>query len=243
MRPAATLSSCRNRRLSSGAPVWITRAQPGAAATAERVAALGFSPIVDPLLEIAPIAATIDLSGVTALAFTSANGVEGFVRCSARRDLPVFTVGAATAKAARDAGFSATQSADGDVGSLERLIAEARPGPVLWAGAEAPAGDLVGGLRARGLEARSIAVYATVERAPTRATLRLLDAPLTVLVHSPRAARALARILEGGPPCPGLRLLCLSPAVAAPLAVVAEPGSVAFAPRPEESALLDLLGA
>lgn len=229
--------------MSSGAPVWITRAQPGAAATAERVAALGFSPVVDPLLEVIPLAATIDLSGVAALAFTSVNGVEGFARCSARRDLPVFTVGEATARAAREAGFAAPLSADGDVAALERLIAEARPGPVLWAGAETPAGDLVAGLQAQGVEARGVAVYATVARAPTRATLGLLDAPLTVLVHSPRAARALARILEGRPSRQELRLLCLSPAVAAPLMVVAEPGSVAFAPRPDESTLLNLLGA
>lgn len=228
--------------MSSGAPVWITRAQPGAAATAERVAALGFSPIVDPLLEVTPLAATINLSGVAALAFTSVNGVEGFARCSARRDLQVFTVGAATAKAAQDAGFAAAHSADGDIAALERLIAEARPGLVLWAGAKAPAGDLVAGLRARGFEARGVAVYATVERAPSKVTLALLDAPLTVLVHSPRAARVLARILAGRPR-PQSRLLCLSPAVAAPLAGCAEPCSVAFAPRPDESALLDLLGA
>ena len=228
--------------MGSGAPVWITRAQPGAAATAERVAALGFSPVVDPLLEVMPLAAAIDLSGVAALAFTSVNGVDGFARCSARRDLPVFTVGAATARAARGAGFAATLSADGDVAALERLIADAKPGPVLWAGAETPAGDLVAGLQAKGVEARGVAVYATVERTPARATLGLLDAPLTVLVHSPRAAGVLARIL-GERPRPGPRLLCLSPAVAAPLVGVAEPCSVAFAPRPDESALLDLLGA
>lgn len=228
--------------MGSGAPVWITRAQPGAATTAERVAALGFSPIVDPLLVVEPIAATIDLSGVAALAFTSVNGVEGFARCCVRRDLPVFTVGAATASAAQDAGFSKTRSADGDVQALERLIADARPGPVLWAGAEAPAGDLVAGLLAQGLEARGVAVYATVERSPSIATLALLDAPLTVLVHSPRAARVLARSLKDRVHA-DLRLLCLSPAVSAPLMAVSEPRSVAFAPRPDESALLQLLDA
>ena len=51
-----------------GAPVWITRARPGAEATAAKVAALGFQPIVDSLLKVAPIAADIDLSGVAALA-------------------------------------------------------------------------------------------------------------------------------------------------------------------------------
>ncbi len=228
--------------MASGAPVWITRAQPGAAATAERVAALGFRPVVDPLLAVEPITAAIDLSGIAALAFTSVNGVEGFARCCVRRDLPVFTVGAATAKAARDAGFTHAFSAEGDVEALERLIINARPGPVLWAGAQAPAGDLVAALRAQGLEARGVAVYATAERAPSPATLALLDAPLSVLVHSPRAARALGRILAGRDHG-DLRLLCLSPAVAAPLDKIAEPRFVASAPRPDESALLQLLDA
>ena len=228
--------------MGSGAPVWITRAQPGAATTAERVAARGFSPIIDPLLVVEPIPARIDLSGVAALAFTSVNGVEGFTRCSGRRDLPVFTVGAATASAAQGAGFSHTRSADGDVQALERLISDARPGPVLWAGAETPAGDLVAGLRVRGLEARGVAVYATVERSPSAATLALLGAPLAVLVYSPRAACVLARSLKNRVHA-DLRLLCLSPAVAAPLVEVNEPRFVAFAPRPDESSLLELLGA
>ena len=92
------------------------------------------------------------------------------------------------------------------------------------------------------MEARGVAVYATVERSPSIATLALLDAPLTVLIHSPRAARVLARSLKDRVHA-DLRLLCLSPAVAAPLMAVSEPRSVAFAPRPDESALLQLLDA
>lgn len=228
--------------MATGAPVWITRARPGAEATAARVAALGFTPIVDPLLEVAPLDAVIDLAGVAALAFTSANGVEAFARLSAERDLPVFAVGHATARAAAEAGFEAVSSADGDVQDLARLIAAARPGPVLWAGAREPAGDLVTLLKAAGVAARGVALYATVERAPSAETLARLDGPLTVLVHSPRAARRLAAIL-GARPGPIPRLLCLSDAVATPLLALGEPGSVARAPRPDESALLALLGA
>ena len=54
------------------------------------------------------------------------------------------------------------------------------------------------------------------------------------------AAAALAAILRQRP-APTARFLCLSEAVAAPLRDIAEPGSVTFAPRPDESALLDLL--
>lgn len=228
--------------MAQGAPVWITRARPGAEATAARVAALGFTPIVDPLLEVASLNVAIDLPGVAGLAFTSANGAQAFARLSAERSLPVFTVGHATARAATEAGFANVSSADGDVEDLARLIAAAGVGPVLWAGAREPAGDLVALLRERGVDARGVAVYETLDREPDEQTLARLDAPLTALVHSPRAARRLAAILRKRP-SPTLRVLCLSEAVAAPLRTLNEPGSVACAPRPDESALLALLTA
>jgi uroporphyrinogen-III synthase len=226
--------------MDEGAPVWITRARPGALATAERVAALGFTPIIEPLLAVAFLDAELDLSHVAALAFTSANGVEAFARLSAERSPPVFAVGRATAKAAQDAGFVSVSSADGDVEDLCDLIAAGAPGPVLWAGAREPAGDLVGMLRGRGVMARGVSVYETIERGPSAEMLARLGAPLTVLLHSPRAGRALSKLLDGRS-TPGLRVLCLSEAVASPLAGFVEPGSVACAPRPDESALLDLL--
>jgi uroporphyrinogen-III synthase len=228
--------------MGQGAPVWITRARPGALATAERVAALGFEPIVDPLLAIETLEAEIDLSHVKALAFTSANGVEAFARLSDERALSVFAVGRATAKAAQGEGFASVSSADGDVEDLCDLIAAGASGPVLWAGAKEPAGDLVGMLHGCGVMAKAVTVYETVERAPSAETLARLDAPLTVLLHSPRATRALAAVLRKHPAAT-LRVLCLSEAVAAPLRDLVDPGSVAFAPRPDESALLDLLTA
>ncbi len=225
--------------MEQGAPVWITRARPGAEATAERVEALGFSVIVDPLLAIEPLDVALDLDHVSALAFTSANGVEAFARLSDHRHLPVFAVGRATARAAQGVGFASVSSADGDVEDLARLVVGAAGGPVLWAGAREPAGDLVGLLRDCGVMAHGVAVYETVERAPAETTL---GAAATVLLHSPRAARALATILAVRH-APALRVLCLSPAVAAPLAGLVEPGSVAVAPRPEESAMLERLTA
>lgn len=226
----------------AGAPVWITRARPGALATAERVRDLGFEAIVEPLLAVEALDAELDLSPIAALAFTSANGVEAFARLTDARGLPVFAVGRATARAAQNEGFASVSSADGDVEDLCDLIAAGASGPVLWAGAREPAGDLVGMLRGCGVMAKGVAVYETLERAPSDEILARLEGPVTALLHSPRAARALAAILRERP-APALRLLCLSPAVAAPLRELVEPGSVTFAPRPDESALLDLLTA
>ena len=228
--------------------IWVTRASPGAEATAARLAALGFEALVDPLLAVRDLSPPIDLAGVAALAFTSVNGVAAFARLHADRDRPVFAVGDRTASAAREAGFAEVVSADGDVEALAALIVgrSARlDGAVLHPGALEPAGDLVSPLVAAGLNARRLAVYETLVRDPSPATLAGLDALEVVLLHSPRAARALSELLENRP-APGLRALCLSAAVAEPLVALVQAGglaSVAFAPHPTETALLDLLTA
>ncbi|PVM91419.1 uroporphyrinogen-III synthase [Caulobacter radicis] len=226
--------------------VWITRARPGAEATAARLSALGFSPLIDPLLEVRDLPWTADLAGVGALAFTSRNGVAAFARASAQRGLPVFAVGAATADLAAEAGFSRIESAEGDVAALAALIAAHHTGfegTVLHPAAAEPAGDLVSPLVRAGIEARTVAVYESVVRAPAAETLAALEDLRAVLLHSPKAARALAALLMAHP-APGLRALCLSPAVAAPLAPLSADGRlgpVAAAPRPRETALFELI--
>jgi uroporphyrinogen-III synthase len=226
--------------------IWVTRASPGAEATAGRVAALGWTPLVDPLLAVRALSPTVELAGVVALAFTSVNGVTAFARLTFDRARRVFAVGARTAAAARAAGFARVVSADGDVETLARLIAgqaASLDGAILHPSALEPAGDLLSPLEAAGLSARRLAVYETAARRPAEETLAVLDTLDAELLHSPRAARILADLLADRP-APHLRALCLSPAVAAPLEASRQAGtlgSVAFAPRPDETALLGLL--
>jgi uroporphyrinogen-III synthase len=224
--------------------IWITRAQPAAEVTAERVRALGHEAIVAPLLAVKPVLdATVDLSGVAALAFTSANGVRAFADLSGERSLRVFAVGAATAQAARSAGFRLVLSADGDVEALAEGIAkrrgELRGGAVLHPGAAEPAGDLVGALQAQGVEARRLVLYETAPvKLPAEAADRLVQAD-AVLLHSPKAAEVLAGVLKAHP-APNLRALGLSKAVVKPLAR-AKVGAKAFPSMPLEAALLNLI--
>lgn len=223
--------------------VWITRAQPGADATAQRVRALGHEPLIAPLLTVRPIAdVAVDLAGVGALAFTSANGVRAFAEASPFRDLQVFSVGSATARAARAAGFRRVLSADGDVNILAQgIVSRAKEieGEVLHLGAAELAGDLVGALAARNVPARHLALYETVSAQLDRAVVARLAEMDAVLLHSPKAATLLARRLRSTP-LPNLRALCLSKAVAAPLAKSAL-AETAFAPLPLEAALLNLI--
>ncbi len=218
--------------------VWVTRASPGAEETAARLRALGFEPVIDPLLEVRSLdGGPIDLAGVGALAFTSANGVAAFAERSDERSLTVFAVGDATAKAARARGFTSVASADGDVAALARTIAARADleGAVLHLGPVEAAGDLAGDLAARGVAARALALYETA----VLDTATALDPPPdAVLLHSPKAARALAGLLKGG----GMIAVCLSPAVAEPLASTTL-AAVAVADRPNEAALLKRLAA
>lgn len=225
------------------ARVWITRAQPGAQATAGRVRALGHAAVVAPLLAVhATSAGPLDLSGVGALAFTSANGVMAFAGRSGRRDLPVFAVGSATALAAREAGFAQVAASEGGVTALAALIQARRgeiTGAVLHPGAAVLAGDLVGLLQAAGLPARRLAVYETRPRRLAPAEIAALAELEVVLIHSARAAEVLAEVLAAHP-APQLRALGISPAALAPLAATTLAGKVA-PPQPCEAALIRLI--
>lgn len=219
--------------------VWITRAQPGAARTAARLAALGFEPVVAPLLTIRPLPDALahapDLSTVAALAFTSPNGVEAFAALTPElRDRPVFAVGDATTEAARAAGFHDARSAAGDIHALARLIA-ATPveGLILAPGAREPAGDLAAFLPDH-----------PVQRLPVYAAKETDVAPPAdfdaVMLHSPRAARALAAILS--PDAAAQRLaICISAAAAAPLATLGF-AEIRTADAPDEASMLTALG-
>lgn len=224
--------------------IWITRAEPGAAATAQRLTAMGFTPLVAPLLEVRPIAdVDIDLAGVAALAFTSANGVRAFAERCPERDLRVFAVGEATARAAREQRFKTVLSTSGDVNALAAGVASRKRelnGAVLHPGAAEPAGDLKGALAKHDIEVRSLALYETVPAAVPPAVAEGLPGYFGVMLHSPKAARELARLLKAHP-APGLAAWCLSKAVARPLAK-AGLEQIEVAPAPTEEALLSLIG-
>lgn len=223
--------------------IWITRAQPGADVTAERVRAMGHDAVVAPLLAVRVLPdVSVDLRGVAALAFTSANGVRAFADASGERGLKVFAVGAATAQAARAAGFKSVLSADGDVEALAEGIAARRGelrGAVLHPGALEPAGDLAGALEKQGVEARRLILYETAPVDLGDAQAEALGRSDAVLLHSPRAAQVLAKLLKAHP-APELRALGLSKAVVKPLARTRMAAKV-FPPFPLESALLNLI--
>jgi uroporphyrinogen-III synthase len=179
--------------------VWITRAQPGASATEAHVAAIGFQPIVAPLLSFQPLDVAFTLHADEALAFTSINGVMRTAALTPERGMTVFAVGDATAAAAVQAGFSNVISAGGDVRTLRQLIGAARlEGGLLHPAADETAGDLVGALRAEGVSARKLAVYRTLSAKtlprPIAEAFKTRDL-VVLLIHSPKAGGIAAALV------------------------------------------------
>ena len=225
----------------------VTRPLPDAGRTADALAARGVRALVEPMLRIELLPApALDLGGVQALLFTSANGVRAFAAASPKRGLPVLAAGGATAREARAAGFRHVESAAGDVRALARLAAARcgpSAGPLLHASAEAVAGNLAGRLAEAGFTVRRQTLYrACAAKAFSPALAAALAAGRLglALFFSPRTAAVFARLalrsgMEG--PCRSLHACVLSEAVGRALEGVAW-REVRVAGRPDHEAMM-----
>lgn len=229
----------------------VTRPAEDAASLAMRLRGLGIEPVIAPLFTLEQVAgASLDLAGVQAIVFTSANGVRAFAQASDDRAQCVFAVGAATAEAAGKAGFARIESAGGDVGDLGRLIVarlDPGDGALYQPSGRDLAGDLKGALEGAGFTLRREVLYRAEEAAqlpPVAAqamSVRTLDG---VLLFSPRTGAVFVRLaLAAGHEAAlaGMYAYCLSQAVANEIAGVRW-RDVRVADRPELQSLLDLLG-
>jgi len=166
----------------------ILRPEPGAAASVERAIALGLETRAMPLFAVEPVPWEVpDPGNFDALLLTSANATRhGGAGLGELRKLPVHAVGEATAAAARDAGFEIASVGDGGV---ERLVGSVPSGARLL--------HLCGEHRTMPDAARAIStvpVYRSIELPPPD-DLRSIEGH-TVAVHSPRAGRRLAELID-----------------------------------------------
>ncbi|MDY0882268.1 uroporphyrinogen-III synthase [Dongia soli] len=201
----------------------ITRPQEDAAPLAEALSARGIEPVIESLLEIKPIAgAKIELDGVQAVLFTSANGVRAFANLTDRRDLPAFTVGDGSAATAKELGFTRIESAGGDVKALVSLVCDRlkpQDGALFHAAGSITTGDLAGDLEKAGFTVRRTPLYTAEQAAAlspeTRMNLTLGGIDL-VLLFSPRTAAIFAALWQeaGSANLEQVCALCLSAAVA-----------------------------
>ena len=206
-------------------PVIITRPEPDGSAFAAMIEAAGFAPVLSPVMTIKNTGEKPDLKNVSALAFTSANGVRAFAKTSEERSLPVFAVGAATEQAATEAGFTKVEAAEGDLPSLINLIVHQHEGgDILHVAGRDRAGDLVAALNVEGVTARRSVLYQAESCATlsTEAAAVMADTTIHpwVTLFSPRTADLfLDQIDRTGlePAFARVSAACLSDAVAARL--------------------------
>ena len=166
----------------------VLRPEPGASATAERARGLGLEPRTVPLFEIEPVGwQAPERGGFDGLLLTSANAVRcGDDELMKLRGMKAYAVGDATAEAARHAGFDV--AATGDSG-VERLLGSLEPGLKLL--------HLTGEDRKEPEPGPHAITQLVVYRAKPIAAPDLTQAAGTVaLIHSPRAGRRLAELVQ-----------------------------------------------
>lgn len=209
-------------------PLLVLRPEPGASATVAKARAMGLEAISAPLFAIRPLDWTLPERRAEAVLLTSANAVRhGGPRLSALTALPAYVVGAATADAARQAGFDRTVAGDG---GAEGILALARRDGVRSI------------LHLAGREHREVMlddiridrclVYASDAVATLPEAARDALPGAIALLHSPRAARLFASLVDPA----GIAIAAISPAAL----VAAGPGwrAAAAAERPTDASLL-----
>ncbi len=228
----------------------VTRPREDAEVLAVLLRKRGVEAVIEPLISIRDVDGPgLDLAGVQALLVTSANGIRAFSRRQGDRDIAVFAIGDASARAARGLGFENVTSATGDVEALVATIKAALDpagGALVHVAGTHVAGDLAGTLGAAGFEIRREILYegltARELRPETQEALTAggLDG---VVLFSPRTAAVFvslmsdAELLDAGR---GLVAYCLSQAVADKLKGF-DWRDIVIALKPNQDALLEAI--
>lgn len=233
--------------------VLVTRPEPGASRTATRLRELGFEPVVLPLSETRTLPVTLETSpnAMAALLVTSANAVRHTPSNVLQQlaDLPCHVVGPKTADAARSAGLSVAETGSGDARQLAERIAPSLFGRTAgYLCGRVRSADFEAFLAEQGVKVLAIETYDTVpiDYPGKVAATHLAGQPVAAaLLYSAKAAQAYSALVQR----PELaryfeetRVLSLSARVAQALNA-GFPSRIAIAGRPDEDALLTLLGA
>ncbi|MHA3913505.1 uroporphyrinogen-III synthase [Halovulum sp. GXIMD14793] len=199
-------------------PLLITRPEAQAKAFAEALKTARpnrWQPVISPVMTVVPTVAVVDLTGIRAVVFTSANAVRVIADQCRGAGIRAYCAGPATAEAAQKAGFDAQMlapDASGLVRALERV-----DGPLLHLCGEHVTRDLPTELAQSGVTAQQLVVYRQ-QATPIEADIldRIENGEIVdITLFSPRSARLFADQIARAPT--GLRCYCLSSAIAAAL--------------------------
>lgn len=235
-----------------GSRILVTRPEPGAGQTGDRLDAAGFDPVLLPLSKIGPLSdlmIPVD-DNVAAVALTSANAVRYLTDEQLRSiaDLPVYAVGPATADEARISGLQVDWTDKGSAESLAwEMARRLRQGrKILYLAGRVRRPDFERALAAADVPVDVIEIYDTeLVSYTTEKMVDLLSHPpvAAVLVYSVIAAEQISRIVED----PDLShllesavFLCLSKRIGQALKGVSET-QITVARKPDEEAVLEIL--
>lgn len=199
-----------------------------------------FDVCLSPLFDIVHLSPDVTLDGARGVIFSSANGVAAWVSMQKMCDLPAYTVGSATAVAARDAGFEVRIIAQDAADLVAQMLTQRVCGPILHLAGLHRRGNISEKLSASGIPTTAVVVYDQPQIPLSDAAQALLmgQNPIIVPVFSPRTANLLAQSGGNAP----LHVAAMSEAVAfnlAPLHIVSQK----VAARPDSSAMLEAVSA
>lgn len=208
--------------------IWVTRPRNDAQETAAKLAALGFEPIIAPMLEMQNLPANLpDAKSFAAIALTSANALVALDAQNALAELlhlPVFCVGDRTARLAKKYGFTNVFNANGALADLAQLIIDTPvKGPIFYPAGKHVEGDLAAALAPNNRLVITTKTYEmrAVTKLPPEIAIALEDNTLTaVSFYSRRTAASFCALADTATikdkMCT-LTALCLSENVAMPL--------------------------
>lgn len=216
------------------------RPEPGLAATLEKARALGLAITGHALSEIRPVAWECpDPAGFDGLLIGSANVfVHGGPNLGRLAGKPVYAVGSATADAARDAGFAVAMVGSGGLQGV--LDAIPGSGPATFHLLRIAGEEHVPLTPPAGVTFTTVVAYRNVLLPLDPAMPDLTGGAALVLLHSAATARHFAQECDRlGLPRDAITLAALGPRIAD----AAGEGwqAVHTAPRPDETALLEML--
>jgi uroporphyrinogen-III synthase len=204
--------------------VLVTRPEPGASATAERLMRMGFKAVVASVMRIEGTGGGIPDGPFDGIVVTSANALGGLTDISeAMKSLPVFCVGERTADAARRAGFHRAESAGGDARHLLTvLVGRFQSGTrVLYLAGSVRKPDVEDELGRHGIHCETVETYHAIPEREWPSVLLAGIRDCDAVLHYSRAAVEAFLAVAGrsgfDPTGKSMHHLCLSEDVAEPL--------------------------